>query len=614
MTPLRDQFRAFVSHPLTGVQVGYFALFDNTELCTSFLSFVAAQAEAGGQAIFPSFEQWQRFLKADHRPPKPPDRDDPYLYPNPRYIGRQDKEAVVYRAYTYVKHYKQWQRAHHQAKAKAEKQRQVKLKYSHDKKGYCQYIWDRLDSVDQAFLKHRQSFFIPESERKKHSYISGGSGSGKSELLKSIIHYYLTEDTHSALVLMDPHGKIAEEVAKFKENINSERLIFIAPDLARHYSPVFNPFDVKPHLDAQDLDIAAQELVGAFREILGEAGFSAQMETLLKPCLSTLLLHPDGDLYKLQQMMDNEEGREWLNFAFEHLKNPAQIHFLKTDFFKPAYQPSRQSIRTKIQSLLNSSIFLNFIVGTSTFSLQDAIQQKKLIIFSLSRNTGAETSDTIGRLILSSLQSLAMQRAGLPVEALDKVPAIHLFIDEFQHYITSSIETILTESRKYKLHLTVANQFLDQIDDRRVKNAIKGNTAVKITGKQTEPSTLENMARTTGTESNAIRNLKTGEYFIKAGTLTSTRVAGKTNTLDQTNSMAPEQWERVKAYQLSHYYRTLDVEPKQTDLNQTESSNLVPSASRSDPTTSAISDSHLNSHPKPDHQHHKPRQKRRGLN
>jgi len=535
---------------ILSLPLGVFRLMDNPALCASFLSFVAEET-----GDFPSFEQWEQFLKTDHKSPKKPEKEDPFLYQNPEYLGREDLEARTYRAYIFARKFEKWQEENNQASQKEERKRKIKTRYTTDKAGYCRYIADRLPEAEQRFLDFFQLFQIPETARRKHTYINGGTGSGKSEIMKAIIHHYLTRDTSTALVLIDPHGKIAQEVAQFVENTNGERLVYIAPDFDRTQSPVFNPFDVGKDTDALTLDIAVQELIEAFREILQDVGFSPQMETLLKPCIATLLRYPEGNLYHLQQMMEEGENAELLAFSQAHLPNPAQRNFLKTDFLKNSYAPSRQSIRTKIQSLLNSQIFLNFTVGKSTFSLSEAIAQRKLIVFNLSRNAGVETSDTMGRFILANLQSIAMQRASLSGEALEKVPAIHLFIDECQHYITPSIETILTETRKYKLYLTLSNQFLDQIESRKIRNAIKGNTALKITGRQTEPDTMATIAKTTGANPEELKQLETGQYHIKAGMLESVKVDGTSHLADHKHAMTAEQWEAVKAQQIAKFYR-----------------------------------------------------------
>lgn len=532
--------------------LGTFQLLDSPAFCCAFLSFVAQES-----SFFLSFDEWLKLLKTDQKPPKKPDKDDPFLYQNPQYLGRNDLEAKVYRAYIYQKKLERYQAEINEIQQKEEQRRYLKNCYSLDEKGYCSFVFDLLDPKDQNFLKQRQAFFISEEERKRHTYISGGTGSGKSEIMKSLIYHYLTKYKNTALVLIDPHGKIAQEVAQFKENTTNQRLVFIAPDFDPTKTPIFNPFDMGKGVSPLYLDILVQELIGAFKEILQDIGFTPQMETLLKPCIATLLLYPNGNLYHLQQFMDEDESKELLAFALEHLPNPAQRQFLKNDFLKSSYAPSRQSIRTKLQSLLNSQIFLNFLIGKSSFSLIEAIEQKKLIIFSLSRNTGLETSDAIGRFLLSSLQSIAMQRASLDDQALEQSPDIHIFIDECQHYITPSIETILTETRKYKLYLTLANQFLDQIDSKRIKNAIKGNTALKITGRQTEPDTLAVFSKTIGIAPDTISNLKTGQYQAKAGTLEALKIEGLTKVLGNQNAMTKEEWEALKTEQLTRYYKSI---------------------------------------------------------
>lgn len=558
MQSIQELFRRYTNTAAEQVDasprltLGRFCLLDNPALCASFLSFVAEKTRR-----FPSFEEWEQFIKTDHKAPKKPEPENPFLYPNPEYFGREDLEARTYRAYVFSRKLEKWQESSHQAAKNEERKRIIKSRYSTDKAGYCRDIADRLPEEDLLFLTTFQPFSIAETARQKHTYINGGTGSGKSEIMKAILHHYLTKDPSTALVLIDPHGKIAQEVAQFAENANGERLIYIAPDFDRTESPVFNPFDVGKGIDAISIDIAVQELIEAFREILQDVGFSPQMETLLKPCIATLLRYPEGNLYHLQQMMEEGENAELLSFAQENLPNPAQRNFLKTDFLKTAYTPSRQSIRTKIQSLLNSQIFLNFTIGESTFSLSQAIAEKKLIIFNLSRNAGVETSDTMGRFILANLQSIAMQRADLHGEALEQAPDIHLFIDECQHYVTPSIETILTETRKYKLYLTLCNQFLDQIESRKIRNAIKGNTALKITSKQTEPDTLATIAKTTGVDPEELKHLKTGQYHIKAGILESVKIIGKTNLLNHSNRMEKEVWVKEKKKQLEKYYKNV---------------------------------------------------------
>lgn len=524
--------------------IGQYTLLENPEFCSDFLSH---WAEQGGD--FPTFSKWIEFLQRDYKKPDKPDKNNPYLYKKAEFRYSDHWKARTYREFIYQKKLKAYEQEVLKIQDKKNKQVHISNRYPQTKTGYCKYIFDRVSPLEQRFLQKSLPFYIPEQERKKHTYISGSTGSGKSELIKLLLHHYIKNNKEAALILIDPHGKIAREVAQFEENGVGERLIVAKTGEQQGKHLTFNPFEVEKNLKAQQVDIFSQELVGAFKEILQEAGFTPQMETLLKPCLSALLQLPESHLYHLQQFMNEEENETLIQFSQRKLHNPAQRHFLAHEFTKTGYAPSRQSITTKIQSLLNSQIFSDFVIGESTFSLSEAIAEKKIILFDLSRQAGLETSDTIGRLLLSTLQALAMQRT------TEQEPPIHLFIDECQHYITPSIEIILTEARKYQLYLTLANQFNDQIRNRFIKHAIQSNTHIKITGKQTEPETLSILNKSMGVDSQTIRGLEVGEYYIQVGNQAGVKVKAGSELIDNKNSMNKKAWQELEQRQLAQYYR-----------------------------------------------------------
>ena len=181
-----QSFNEYQSENKLGIKTGNFRLLDNPMLCSKFLSFVAIEGRK-----FPDLNQWQNFLKADHRNPKKPDREDPYLYKNSEYIGRNDLEARTYRAYIFTRKTEQYRKELHEIEQKKQKQIKIKNKYSNDRAGYCLYIFDRLEPNERDFLDKYLSFEIPESKRLLHTYISGGTGSGKSEIMKTLLHHYL---------------------------------------------------------------------------------------------------------------------------------------------------------------------------------------------------------------------------------------------------------------------------------------------------------------------------------------------------------------------------------------------------------------------------------------
>jgi hypothetical protein len=117
-------------------------------------------------------------------------------------------------------------------------------KYPPDLVGYGSYIQDSFPFVI-PFLFRRHLIPVGENHRQKHTYITGGSGSGKSEVIKSFLWHYLTRNTYSGLVLIDPHGTLSEQVAMFKPNAENERLIYIDPAIDHKHFPCLNPFDIE---------------------------------------------------------------------------------------------------------------------------------------------------------------------------------------------------------------------------------------------------------------------------------------------------------------------------------------------------------------------------------
>ena len=549
------QFTKQTEPPESALRVGSFRLVESPSFAVSFLGYITRSIETD----LPDFPKWKRFLSENHTAPKAPDRENPNLYKNPQYKGRDDLEARTYRAYIFNKKIEQYNNEKYRIAEIEEKKRSIRLEYGADQVGYIRYMLDQLPEA-RDFFETPQPFYFDEERRITHTYVIGGTGSGKSEVMKTLIHHYLTRNIDTALVLIDPHGKFAREVAQFQENAHNDRLMFIAPTLEKGYTPVFNPFDIPEGSTPEDIDVLSQELLSAFQEILKSAELTAQMITILKPCISTLLHKPNATILDLQLFMDENRNGELIEYGIRHLENPSDVDFLRHDFQRKTYSPTRQSIRTKIQSLVGSLAFRRFLVGKSTFSLVDAIEQKKLMIFSLYRNVGKETSDAMGRLILSQLQGIAMQREKFSEdpEALEKEVPIHAIVDECQHYITPSIETILVEARKYKLYLTLANQNFGQIKDTELKSAIRGNTHLKIIGAQTDPPTLNMIEQTTGANPEEIKALSQGKYHIKAGMkIESMIVQNGADLLDTNHSMTPDQWETVKQGQIKRYYRSL---------------------------------------------------------
>ena len=545
------------NRPKYSVHLGHWRLIDSPDFCKDFLSYIAKQAKT-----FPCFDEFKTMASYRREKPRKPDRE--FLdYSCDRYkqgtIRSDLSRAVIYQYH--LKEYNKKLQAHLQ---KEDKAYTIKESYSVDSKGYCNYILDNFWGDQKKFFFDLQPIQLTEKKRKKHTYINGSTESGKSELMKTLIYNYLTINPATAVILIDPHGKIAKEVARFQENKDSDRLVYINPAGNDTHSPVFNLFEFQPSSKkdlAKEINCLTDQLLYAFREILGQEGdFSTQMKTILKYCIHSLLLMPNAHIWHLQQFMDDEEGKPLVAWSIRNAIDPTDVYFFKKDFYSKHYKQSKRSIRVRLQSIFGSPVLSRFLLGEkSSFSIEELIDQRKLIIFNLSRGAlGYNTSEVLGRLLLAYIQNIAMKRGELTNEELKATIPVHCFIDEFQHFVTESVEDVLTESRKYKFYLTLAHQFLNQIENTKIKNAITGNTGIKITGHQTELTTLNTIQKLTEVNPKEIKDLAIGCYHTKVDKVpTSFIIQNFQNLLDNTNGIDRQGWETEQKRQAEKYYLPL---------------------------------------------------------
>lgn len=449
------------------------------------------------------------------------------------------------------------------------KNEQIQLQnYEPSLSGYAQFLTEN-KKIEPFFLNRR--YFIPvnEAHRRLHTYITGGTGSGKSEVIKSFIWHYLTKNTSTSLILLTPHGKIATEVAKMSVNLENDRLVYIASNLAENYYPCLNPFDIKNKDQLSDRE--AENFAESFREIFQEllqGIFTEQMNNLLKNTLPIMIKYPNSSIYNLMEILDpnNEKAEKYLNFANKHFKNKNMLDFLAGQFLDDTtYQKTKNAMLTRLQAIFGSTLMQGFMVGKTTIDLESLVNQRKLIIFNISKGEAPNEWAIIGKFVIASLKIISFKRE--KYDNKNFVPC-HLFIDECQNYITDSMQEILEESRKYKLYLTLAQQTAGARMSKELLRSILGNTGIKITGRNGDFETLQIMAKSTGANLDDLKNkLSTGRFSLWKTALNGETqkppyiVTMPTNTLDDKQSMTTEQWEAVKKRQLQAFYRLWGIKP-----------------------------------------------------
>lgn len=426
--------------------------------------------------------------------------------------------------------------------------------HTSDWQGYLAYIRSANAKLADNLAAKTLPAALRENDRQRHTYIVGGTGSGKSELMKSLVHAYTTGQVQSAAVIIDPHGDLTRQIAEWREFENSDRLAYLEPrlDETGQQSFTINPLQTDPAMTPQDREVMAQQITGAFEELLkgsGGAALSVNMRAVLMPCLLTLLDAGDKTLVDLQTFL-NDDHNEQLVALGKASPRKAIARFFEREFHDRNFTITKQSLRTKLQSLFNSEIFYNIVNGRTTFDIEQAIEQRKIILFSLSKGLiGNDASEALGRFVLALIQGMALRRQTIAEE--QRVP-VHVFIDECQNYIGASTVTILEEARKYGVHLTLAQQVAGRGMTPEIRTVVLNNTAIKLVGRTAED---QRMAKLLGLELEDIQQLQVGQFYCRAGSHATCLIAGATDLIGQSNSMGEEQWRKVKANQLTSYYR-----------------------------------------------------------
>ncbi len=433
--------------------------------------------------------------------------------------------------------------------------------------------------LDRFFGQSKLWCYVHARDRAKHTYITGSSGSGKSELIKFITFSEIQKEHRKGhVVLIDPNGDLAEQTVKMalSEGLDYQDIIYFDPFLDEVLTPCINPLQTADTSE-RNIDRLSQELCKVFSSILkADAGLSTQMEALFTPCVATLLREGHSSFIDLQDFVDSDGIAE--PFLELGKQSPFAQHrrFFENKFNDNSYRATKMSIYTKLQSLLNSSVFVNITTGRTTIDLFKILnkEEPKLIVFKLSKGSmGSDASEAFGRFVLGIISVLALQRDSQ--DENDRVP-VSLIVDEFQNYVGGKIlKEGLTELRKYKIAYTLACQYPNQIDT-DTQDAVFANTTVKIVGQQQDPKNIALLSKTLSCEPEELKALKVGNFIAKIGEKPYFPLSVPDIVLKAHTKIQNWDWSGFVDYQLKNYYefkgniQTIFTTDSDTEEEQTE--------------------------------------------
>jgi len=318
-------------------------------------------------------------------------------------------------------------------------------------------------------------FGIKIKDRSKHTYIIGKTGMGKSTLLENLAVQDIRDGR--GLAFLDPHGKTADLLLEYVPEERMKDVLYFAPfDLDNPIS-----FNVLEDVGADKRHLVANGLMSAFKKIWVDA-WSARMEYILNNILLALLEYPDSTLIGVNRILADEDYRKKV---IEHITDPSVRSFWVDEFAKygPKYmQEAGASIQNKIGQFISNPLIRN-IIGQpkSTFDIREIMDGKKILIMNLSKGlVGEANANLLGAMLITKIYLAAMSRADKREAELEALPNFYLYVDEFQNFANESFADILSEARKYKLNLTVAHQYIEQMTE-EVRAAVFGNVGTMIT-------------------------------------------------------------------------------------------------------------------------------------
>ncbi len=309
-------------------------------------------------------------------------------------------------------------------------------------------------------------------DRSRHVYIIGQTGAGKSGLLEL---FALSDVFHGhGYAIIDPHGDFAINNMRFIPGGRLEDVVYFNPaDTA--YPLGFNPLEVT---DPNQKTNVSSEVIGVLKRMFGDS-WGPRLEYILRFTILALLDRPETTMLDITRMLTDKKFRKE---TLSYCKDTVVLQFWNVEFasWNDKFQAEAIApVLNKVGAFTANPVIRN-IIGQpkSTFNIRQIMDDGKILIVNLSKGLiGEDNAAILGSFIVTKIQLAAMSRSDIP-DIKDRRP-FYLYVDEFQNFATDSFATILSEARKYGLNLTVANQYISQMNE-TVRDAVFGNVGTMI--------------------------------------------------------------------------------------------------------------------------------------
>src|SRR3989339_1825102 len=320
------------------------------------------------------------------------------------------------------------------------------------------------------FRNQNRKFGIRTDDRRRHMYVVGKTGMGKTTLMENMV----LNDIYAGhgVGLVDPHGDFAEKIIDYIPANRVNDVVYFNP--ADIDFPI--GFNILETIRPEQKHLVVSGLMGVFKKIWPDV-WSARMEYILNNTILALLDYPGTTLLGINRLLADDDYRRRV---VNNLKDPVVKAFLVNEFasYNDRYkQEAVAPIQNKIGQFLSASVIRNIVAQVkSRIDIREIMDNQKIFIMNLSKGRiGEDNSRLLGGMLITKIQLSAMERVDIPEK--DRRD-FYLYIDEFQNFATESFASILSEARKYHLCLTIGHQYIGQLEvggNMVVRDAIFGN-------------------------------------------------------------------------------------------------------------------------------------------
>ena len=322
--------------------------------------------------------------------------------------------------------------------------------------------------------EHATVRFANTADRRRHLYIIGQTGTGKSGLLHELIRQDIEKG--SGVAVIDPHGDLVEGLLGLIPENRIDDVIYFSP------ADMESPFGLNmlEYQTDEQKDFAVQEMIAIFYKLFGSDMVGPMFEHNMRNAMLTLMADPNdpGTIVEIPRIFTDDK---FVQMKLQKVTDPVVRSFWEKEMAQTSEFHKSEMLGylvSKVGRFVENEMMRN-IIGQprSSFNVADVMNNKKILLVNLSKGkTGEINSSLLGLILVAKIQMAAMARGNLPE---DQRNDFFLYMDEFQNFSTDSIATILSEARKYRLDMIMAHQFIGQLDE-KIKDAVFGNAGSLI--------------------------------------------------------------------------------------------------------------------------------------